>query len=94
MLIIPDAALNSPALVHRSKDYPTRFNNRVPLKIRMLKTVTSDIPMATDFIAVEGREYYCNVNSHGAISAILPAGKELGIKPNEAQIIQWHNKEN
>jgi len=86
----------SPALSDRSKEkgkfaYPERWNNKVPLKIRMLKTVTSDMPMffpdAADLITVTQNEYYCYVNRYGALSAILHNGKQLGLKPDEFEVI-------
>jgi len=74
--------------------YPKQWEGKVPLKVRMLKTVTSDLPMifpdSADMITVAKNEYYVYVNSYGAISAFLPNGKQLGLKPDEFEVIEFH----
>lgn len=94
-------ALESPALKWKSDrkppfTYPAYFNGKTPLKVRMNTTVTSDLPMffpdAADLLCVQGNEYHCWVNSYGAVSAILPNGKQLGLKPGEFEVIEWHEK--
>lgn len=87
--------MSSPALKEQSEIYPPGHHGKVPLKIKMDCTVKSDLPLFVQtkpgMIAYEGQEYYVWCNSHGAISAILPNGEKLGIKPGECEIIEWHN---
>lgn len=95
-----EIAKTSTALTDRSKEtgkfaYPEKWNGKVPLKVKILKTVTSDMPMffpdASDMIAVGNNEYYAYVNRYGALSAILHNGKKLGLKPDEFEVIQFHD---
>lgn len=85
--------LDSPALQHRSKHYPERYNGRVPKRVRIDQTVKSD-QLAALFgqamIAHPG-EYDAWVNSHGAVAIILPNGN-LGVKPDEFEVVEWHNE--
>jgi hypothetical protein len=96
---IIEKTLESPALKYQCDEigtfaYPARWKGKVPLKVRMLKTVTSDIPMifpdSADMITIAKNEYYVNVNSYGAVSAILPNGKQLGLKPDEFEVVEFH----
>lgn len=91
---IKEIVMSSPALKELSELYPPNRHGEVPLKIIMCCTVKSDLPIFTmenpDMIAFKGQEYYVWCNSHGAMSAILPNGKRLGIKPSECEIIEWH----
>lgn len=41
-------------------------------------------------LCIQGNEYYVWVNSYGAVSAILPNGEQLGLKPDEFEVIEWH----
>jgi hypothetical protein len=91
------ATLESPALKKQSTDkgkfaYPARYNGKVPLKVKMLHTVTSDLPFGNreDVVCAVDMEYYVNVNSYGAISAILKNGERLGLKSNEFEVIEFH----
>lgn len=100
----PDAAgpcalsLESPALKHRDDQYPNRFQDRVPWKIRMLETVKPDVPEqfigdglhTTATVAVQGDVVECWVNSYGAVSAICRNGFKLGVKPDEYEVVEWH----
>lgn len=86
--------LESPALVEKLVGYP--FGREVPLEIRMLTTVESDIPFfvsSSRRMAVFGKVYPCWVNSFGAVAAILPNGDVLGVKPDEFEVVAWHPKE-
>ena len=90
-------ALTSPALTWQNPkkgkaEYPARFLGRVPRKVKMAKTVISDLPFASksDTKAVMDEEYYVWVNSYGAVSAILPNGEQLGLMPSEFDVIDWH----
>lgn len=92
---IPKKAMESPALFKLAPEYPAYFEGKVPLTIKMKKTVTGDLPMimpgSADLIAVGGNEYYCWVNSYGAVTAILPNNEQLGVKPNEFEVVLYHN---
>lgn len=87
-------ALKSPALKNLSEHYPPNRFGKVPLKIKMACTVKSDLPIFIQAkpgtVAYEGHEYYVWCNSHGAMSAILPNGEKLGIRPAECIITAWH----
>lgn len=96
---LKELALQSPALVNRSTEerkfaYPERWQGKVPLKVRTTRTITSDLPMffpeSADLIAVANNEYFVNVNIYGFVSAILPDGRHLGLKPNEFEVIEFH----
>jgi len=32
----------------------------------------------------------CTFRKKGAVAAIMPNGSHLGVKPNELEIIEWH----
>ena len=95
-------ALTSPALVWRSdrggrSDYPANFSGKVPLVIKLAKTVTPDLMqfkkelgIKDDTVALKDGEYYVWVNSYGAVSAILPNGEKLGLLPSEFDVVNWH----
>jgi len=88
-------AKTSPALTKQHKtQYASKYKGRVPLKIKCLKTVVSDLWFLSDSnkntICEAPKEYYVWVNSYGAISAILPNGKLLGLKQDEYEITEWH----
>jgi hypothetical protein len=97
------AALTSPALVWKSDRkgraaYPSNFRKRVPLKVRLAKDVQPDLMelapilgIEKDTIAIMDNEYYVWVNSYGAVSAILPNGKHLGLLPSEFDVTEWHS---
>ena len=80
-----EQALTSPALRGRRKAYyPEAWADRVPLKVRMTRTVQPD-PLLTlvnpgirDMLALGGDQYYAWVNSLGAVAAILDDGRRLG----------------
>lgn len=93
--------LKSPALNWQSDDpapftYPPHWRGKVPLKINMLKLVQPDIPELAkkDTLCFNDQEYYVWVNSYGAVSAILPNGQQLGLKPDEFEVIEWHSNTN
>lgn len=93
-----DIASTSPALNWRSDDYPNRFNNKVPRKVKATKVVRPAFPCMA---LVEGSKepvmcfkdhvYYAWVNSYGAVSAILPSGDKLGLRPSEFEVVEWVN---
>jgi hypothetical protein len=89
--------IDCPALHKRSNSYP--FGDRVPRTVRMLKTVTADpmscighayikgdVPLAT-----AGQSYLVWTNSHGAVAAVMPNGKHLGLRPAEFEVDCWHD---
>lgn len=100
-----EIAKTSPAIKYQSTEtdgfaYPANFRNRVPLKVRTVNRITPDLPqfhkilgVKTDTVCEENGEYYVWVNSLGAVSAILPNGEKLGLKPSEFEVIEWHQKD-
>ena len=96
-------ALTSPALKWQSdkggrSNYPANFRGRVPLKVKMAKTVQSDLmefkkelEIKDDTVALMDNEHYVWVNSYGAVSAILPNGQKLGLLPSEFDVVEWHS---
>ena len=88
-------ASECPAMKMLYAQYPERYNKRVPLKVRMLQSVQSDMPFGLcgpGMQVLQGVEYYVWVNSYGAVSAILDDGKYLGLKSNEFEVTEWHQK--
>lgn len=86
----------SPALKHRSKHYPERFGDRVPLRIKMLMNVRPDPWCA----AIQGKPgtilrreetYVAWTNSHGAAAGICENGEVLGVKPDEFEVAEWYS---
>jgi hypothetical protein len=84
--------MRSAALDHQSEHYPASWHGRVPKRVRMAKMVGSDMPMLISpaMTAHKGQEYEVWVNSHGAVAAILPDGRRLGLRPYEFEVIEWH----
>ncbi|MBX8557026.1 hypothetical protein K5D56_26145 [Pseudomonas cichorii] len=89
--------IDCPALHSRSNGYP--FGDRVLRTVRMVKTVTAD-PMPVlgysyikDAIptAVISQTFPAWTNKHGAVSAVMPDGKRLGLKPGEFEVDTWHD---
>lgn len=94
--VLEDIAATSPALEWRSDDYPCRFKNKVPLKVRTVKAVSPDFPCLalaevskTPSMCFKDHLYFVRVNSYGAVSAILPSGDKLGLLPNEFEVVEW-----
>lgn len=66
------------------------WGGRIPARVKMLKTVTSDFPLIKPvIIAQQGREYEVASNPLGAISVYLEDGKQLGVKPDEFEVVEW-----
>ncbi len=91
-------AQDSPALTIKSTrkgSFAYPFGNKVPLRVKTTQPVRSDIPTTVgspnDLSCDAGGEYYVWVNSYGAVSAILENGEQLGLKPEEFDIIEWHS---
>ena len=96
-----EIAKESPALylisnMKGSFAYPKQWHNQVPLKVKMNQRVASDFPaiFKPSVECIKGEHYYCWVNSYGALSAILPDGEKLGLKPDEFEVIEFHPSEN
>lgn len=83
---------HSPALDYQSRSYPIPWYGKVPSRVKMTKTVRPDFPCSLTQIgqALIGIEYPVWVNSHGAVTAILPNGEKLGLKPDEFEIVEFH----
>jgi hypothetical protein len=88
----------SPALSKQSELYPQRYEGRVPLRVRLTKTVTADVMpyplcLTQDHLAmVIGQEVSVWVNSHGAVAGIDAEGRCLGLKPDEFEVVQFHGE--
>lgn len=84
----------SPALLKRNKgQFPATFKDRVPLKVKIIKTVVPILFYLIDSsgsILESGNEYYVWVTAYGTVSAILSNGKMVGVKPDEYDVIEWH----
>jgi len=94
--IKPKIAMESPALFYQSDNYPPIWRGRVPLRVRMAKTVRPDWPGVGCSAALEAtkdEKYFAWVNSHGALTAIIN-GERLGLKPYEFEVIEWHSANN
>jgi len=73
------------------------FNGKVPLKVKTIKNVYSNVPGYADrigakepIVCLKDHTYYAWVNSYGAVSAILPTGIKLGLYPSEFEVVEWH----
>jgi len=72
------------------------WGGRIPKRIRMLTTVTPDtIPGVPAYqihdewmAAVEGNEYPVEINRLGAVTALLPGGRKIGVKPDEFEVVE------
>jgi len=60
---------------------------QIPRKIRLIKSVASDLPFPPFLVAHPG-EYQARCNQHGAVSVEVD-GHLLGIKPNEMEVVEW-----
>lgn len=71
-----------------------RHGQQIPTKVRMLETVTSDLPglISNRIAAEQGRVYRCTVNPLGAVSVQLEDGKPLGVKPGEFEVVEWSDR--
>ncbi|WP_458368748.1 DUF4406 domain-containing protein [Pseudomonas mandelii] len=92
-----ETRIDCPALHKRSNSYP--FGERVPRTVRMFTTVAAD-PMpgiasallqGDGPICPEGQIFPVWTNSHGAVAAVLPDGRRLGLRPAEFEVDTWHD---
>lgn len=85
--------IDCPALHERchGKGYP--FGERVPSKIRMTCSVSSDFAFLPNAAppAFVSLTYDAWTNSYGAVAAVMENGKKLGVKPGEFEVVEWHN---
>ena len=87
----------SPALTGVSDSYPIRYNGFVPKTVKMLKMATPDLARffgntSFDSSAYQGEFYPVWVNKHGAVAVIFEDGKQLGVKPNEFEVVTFHEE--
>lgn len=75
------------ALEHQSKHYPREWGGRVPKRVRLLRTVYSDVRFRA---AIRNHAHDVVVNPHGAVSVLFEDGVTLGLKPDEFVILEWH----
>lgn len=76
---------------------PAEWNGRVPKRVLMNQSVTVDQPLLAIMqrekepipVCEEDETYEVRVNQHGAVTALTEHG-ELGLKPNEFSIVEWH----
>jgi hypothetical protein len=85
--------IESPALSYQSEHYPASWRGKVPKRVNIVITVHPDFSFlcAEHTVAHGGEDYDVTVNSHGAVSAILPNGERLGLKPYEFEVVEWHD---
>lgn len=82
----------SPAL-KKQVNPPVKWQGKIPLRIRCLKTVHPEpffLAAKANTICEAPKQYYVWVNSYGAVAAILPNGEQLGLKPDEYEVTEWH----
>lgn len=94
LALAPGSAFwESPALKHRSKHYPERFNDRVPLTIRMTMNVRPDLWCSGRPGTILRRDevYPAWTNSHGAVCGICANGERLGVKPDEFEVESFYS---
>ncbi len=86
--------IDCPALHERHIDKGYPFGDRVPSKIRMVKTVYSDLahlfPKEAVPPAIISTLYDAWTNSYGAVAAVYPDGRKLGVMPGEFEVVEWH----
>lgn len=96
-----ELARTSPALKWQSDRsdrfaYPANFRGRVPLKVKVAKDVLPDFVPGMNhpdesIICEKDNTYFVKVNSYGAVTALLPNGKQLGLLPQEFDVVEWHS---
>lgn len=87
--------VDCPALHERAAGYP--YGDRVPLTVRMLKTTTADPMPVIGFayikgpvpVAAAGETFPAWTNKLGAVSAVMPDGTKLGLRPGEFEVSTW-----
>ncbi|SEI17012.1 DUF4406 domain-containing protein [Pseudomonas asplenii] len=90
--------IDCPALHKRFAGYP--YGDQVPRTVRMLKDVTADPMPGIGFAYIDGPVPFAKqqdilpawTNSHGALTAVLPDGRRLGLRPGEFEVDSWHDE--
>lgn len=85
--------IDCPALHERCHDKGYPFGERVPAKVRPTRNVYSDFAWLRSEaapVAYHGRDYEAWTNSYGAVSAVVEDGQKLGLRPDEFEVIEWH----
>jgi hypothetical protein len=78
---------------HR-RGYP--FGERVPKAVRIVRNVCTDFGFIdraegrSPLIAANDETYPAWTNSYGAVAAVFPDGRNLGLCPGEFQVAEWH----
>lgn len=92
-----EEVIDCPALHAKGEGYP--FGDKVPAKVRMLRTVTADPMPCIGFAFLKGRMppvamidqvLPCWTNKYGAVAVVLPDGEKLGVKPHEFEVAEWY----
>ncbi|WP_233099577.1 DUF4406 domain-containing protein [Pseudomonas psychrophila] len=89
--------IDCPALHARAEGYP--FGERIPHTVRMVKTVTADPMPVLGYSYIKGavptavisQTFPAWTNQLGAVSAVMPDGQRLGLKPGEFEVASWHD---
>ena len=79
--------VDCPALSCRWTDKGYPFGNRIPLTIKLTCRVRPDLPLGRDIEGNEGETFPAWTNSYGAVSALMPDGKLLGVNPTNLQLL-------
>lgn len=88
-----------PAMTVRRVDKGYPFGNQVPKRVRMTRTVMSDFLPGTTInvadgpplVAVNSQTFDAWTNSYGAVAVYMPDGRKLGVKPDEFEVVEWHD---
>jgi hypothetical protein len=70
---------------------PSQIPPHVPCRVRLNRRITGDWPVGHKTAAGPG-EMDCTVNKLGAVSVLADDGKQLGLRLDEFEIVEW--KEN
>lgn len=75
------------AILDGRKTQTRRVVNLDRLRVRARRRVTADYPFVTDpageLVCAAGETYPGHIARYGAVSAVMPSGKQLGLKPGE-----------
>lgn len=89
--------VDCPALHVRRVDKGYPFGDRVPKTIQLLRDVSTDVIPGGGYItdrplfADGGKTYPAWTNKYGAVAAVFPDGRNLGVKPDEFEVVEWHD---
>ncbi len=78
---------------HIAKGYP--FGDKVPKTVCLRRTVTADFIPGLGYLSSHkaggGCDYPAWTNSYGAVCAVFSDGSKLGLKPDEFEVVEWHD---